>query len=802
LSHRPAALLRRLGRRPGLPALAVGTLAIGIGAATAMFAVVDAVVLRPLPYPEAERLVVLRSHAERGAADAGGPLSANEAVDYGARSRSFESFAAYRWSNLTVLGAGEPVQVRVAGVGHQLFAVLGVRPALGRTFLPAEDRPGHDAVVVVSHDFWQQALGGTADVLGRKIVVDGEPCDVVGVMPAGFSYPSRAALWRPLAIDVAALDAETLTSHGLGAVARLRPGVTAATAEADLDRVVRELDALFPGHFDERDGVALQPLERVVVGSARTPLLALLGAVGFLLLLACANVANLLLLRAEGRARELAVRRALGASPLRLVGALLAEGFAMSLVAAALGVLATWLGLAGIRALLPADLPRVDGLAVHWRVLAVATALAGATTLLVSLAPALRLRAGTEALRLRGGERRGRLADALVVGQVALALLLTTGAGLAFRSLQRLGAVDPGFETAGILTARLAVPDSARYTTPEQVRAFYTAVRERLAVDPHVVAAGEASWLPFADYPSDWPVEVEGGTPPAEGPATVDYTLVGGDYLGAMGVPLLAGRLLRPGDESGLRKVVVTRAFVERWLGGRDALGRQLRMDLDPVPYEIVGVVADQRLRGPSVAPRAGVFLPHVELHTGGSFLPRGMTMAIRTTAEPEALAEVLRRVVREVDSEVPLADVRSFEAIGGEALGQASSLRSLLALFAGFGLLLGGVGSFVVAAAWVARGRRDIGVRMALGAARRRVVADVVGRGMRLTLAGCALGSLAAWAAARGVGARLLYEVSPGDPLAFGTAALALLLTGLLATAAPARRASRVEPMRVLREE
>jgi putative ABC transport system permease protein len=805
LHRRLLAPLRRLGRRPALLAVGIATLGIGIGAATTMFAVVDAVLLRPLPYPQPERLVTVWSHADRDDPDDGSPLSQNEAVEYGARARAFTAFAAFGWGQQTLLGAGEPTQLRVAGVGHRFFDVIGVRPVLGRTFMAAEDAPGRDGVVLLSHALWQQAFGGSPAVLGRKVVVGGEPCEVVGVMPAGFAYPARAAMWRPLAIDTAALDAETITSHGLNAVARLRPDVDVAAARRDLGRVVGELDRVYPGHFDRGDGVVVEPLAATLLGDVRAPLLALLGAVGFLLLLACANVANLLLLRAEERARELAMRRALGASPLRLLAGLLSEGLALSLAAAVVGLLASRLGLAGVRALLPANLPRADAIAVDWRVLAASLGVAVVTALLVSLAPALRLRTfAATALRTRTGSHRGsgRLADALVIGQVALALTLSTGAALAARSLQRLGGVDAGFEPAGVLTAKVALPESAAYGTAAQVQAFHDTVAEHLARDRRVVAVGAGSWIPYADYPSDWPVTVEGGAPPAEDRTTVDYTLVHGDYFAAMDIPLLAGRFLRAGDGEGARKAVVTRSFVAEWLDGRDPLGRQLRLDLDPTPYEIVGVVADQRLRGPATAPRPGVYLPHVELKTGGSWLPRGMTVVVRSAGEPEALAAALRSAVRAVDPDVPLADVRTYTEIEGRALGQARSLRTLLALFAGLGLLLGGVGSFVVAAAWVAQRRRDIGVRMALGARRRRVIGEVVARGLRLTAAGCALGAVAAWALARVAGARLLYEVAPADPVAFAAAATALVVVGLLATAAPARRASRIEPMRVLREE
>ncbi|HEV8240969.1 MAG TPA: ABC transporter permease, partial [Thermoanaerobaculia bacterium] len=565
-------IVRRLARRPAFLLLAVGTLGLGIGAATATFAVVDAVLLRPLPYPRPDELVTIWSHADLPGHTGGSPLSTNEAVEYGSRSRSFDSFAAYTWVQATLLGGGEPRQVVAARVMQPLFATLRVEPLFGRGFLPAEDAPGRDDVVVLSHRTWQSAFGGDRGVLGRKVVLEGKPRVVVGVMPAGFDYPGHAEVWVPMALDRGALDAQTIESHGLNAVARLRPGVTLERAEADLDRVVRELGTLYPGHFGEREGISLVTLERTLLGRSRTPLLSLLGAVGLLLLLACVNVANLLLLRAQQRQREVAVRDALGASPWRLFGQLLGEALLLSVLAALVGVIAARISLAGVRALLPTGLPRADALAVDWRVLGFATLLAMASTLLVSTAPAWWLRRGRGAAALRGAARAprsGRLPDALVVGQVALALVLSTGAALAGRSLGELRKVDVGFAPRGVLTARLALPESAAYETPEQVQAFYAELGQRLANDRRVEAMGAASWLAFADYPSDWGVEVEGYTPPADAPpAGVEYTITAGDYLRAMGAKVLAGRTLRSGDERGVRKAVVTRQFAERFFAG------------------------------------------------------------------------------------------------------------------------------------------------------------------------------------------------------------------------------------------
>ncbi len=606
--HLPlASTLRRLSRRPAVAALAVLTLGLGIGAATAMFAVVDAVLLRPLPYPVSDRLVTVWD-SELPARQGGSPLSINEALGFGERARALEGFAAYGWGQATLLGGGEPRQLVAARVMHPFFRVLGVAPARGRGFLPGEDMPGGDQAVVLSHRLWQQAFAADTGVLGRKVLLDGRPRVVVGIMPPGFDYPGHAELWVPLAIDPAALDAETARSHGLNAVARLRAGDEGGRAERDLDRVVRELAALYPGGYGPRDGVRLITLERSLVGRARTPLLALLAAVGLLMLLACVNVATLLLLRAQERRRELAVRDALGASPWRLLAQLLAEGLWIAALAGCLGVVVARLSLDGVRALLPADLPRAEGLAIDWRVLGFAAAAALLTTALVSAAPAWWLRQRGGAAALRGGARAPRsgwLPDLLVVGQVALALVLATGAALAGRSLAELSRVDVGFAPEGVLTARLALPDAPAYHAPEQVQAFYARLAERLAGDPRVSAVGAASWLPFADYPSDWGVEVEGYVPPSDAPeAGVEYTITAGDYLRAIGARVLAGRTLRPGDERGLRKAVVTQSLVARFFpgaapDGREALGRQLRLARDPVPYEIVGVVADQPLRGP-----------------------------------------------------------------------------------------------------------------------------------------------------------------------------------------------------------
>ena len=802
------AVLRRFARRPGFLVPAIATLAAGIGAATAMFAVVDAVLLRPLPYPEPERAVTVWTHSELPERATANPLSRNEAAEIAARNRVFDAFGAYTWAPVTVLGGGEPRQVTGAMVMHGFFGAMGVPPHLGRTFRPDEDAPGRDEVVVLSHSFWQAGFGGAGAVLGRQVVVDGRPRVVVGVMPPGFEHPASADLWLPMALDRAALDEESIRSHGLNGVGRLRDGVTFEAALADLDRVTRELGAEYPGHFEPKEGIQLFTLERTLLGRTRTPLLALLAAVGFLLLLACANVANLLLLRAEERRRELAVRRALGASPRRLLGQLLGEGLALSLAAALLSVVVTRLSLSGVRALLPPDLPRADGLAVDWRVLGFALLVALATTLLVSLAPAWRMRGGrgTAALRSAAAARGGgRLADALVVGQVALALALCAGAALAARSMQRLTGVDPGFDTSHVLVARVALPEGGRYASEPEVQAFYLALRQRLARDPRVEAVGAASWLPFVDYPSDWPVEIEGVAPvdPPEGEyRNPDYTLISGDYLEALRAPLVSGRLLRPGDEIGLRKAVVTTSFVRRFLGGAEPLGRRVRLAEDPAPYEIVGVVADQRLRGPSAPARAGIFLPHVEIVTGHPYLPRAMALVVRTSGPPEEIAGTVRRHLRDLDPDVPLAELRTFDDIRRTTLGEPRSLLGLLAIFAALGLLLGGIGSFTVAAAWVAHGRRDIGVRMAVGADARRVVGEVLARGARLTALGCLLGGALAWQGARAAGARLLFEVRPSDPLALGAAAATLLLVGLLATAVPARRAAEVDPMRVLREE
>jgi predicted permease len=799
--------LRRLGRRPAFLALALVTLALGIGATTAMFAVVHAVLLRPLPYPQPDRLVTVWTHSDLPQRQSGNPLSRTEAVEIAARARAFSGFAAYGWGPATLLGGAEPQQVVAASVTQPFFDVLGVAPLLGRAFAVAEGTAGHDGVVVLSHGLWRQWFGGDRAVLGRKVVVDGRPRTVVGVMPPGFDPPGHAALWVPMPLDLATLGPDAIRSHGLNAVARLRPGATLAEATADLDRVTRELAAVYAGHFDADEGALLLTLQRTLLGGSRAPLLALLAAVGFLLLLACANVANLLLLRAEERGRELALRRALGASPGRLAALLLGEALALSAAAAVLAVLAAQASLAGVRALLPSDLPRATEVTVDWRVLLFALALATTTTLLAAAAPIWRARRAGASVLLRGAgsTSRGRLADALVVGQIALALALCAGAALAARSLQRLAVVDPGFATDHALIARLSLPEGGRYGSEGAVQGFYRELAERLAADPRVVAVGAASWLPFADTPSDWPVEVEGLAPPEtpEGaPRNPDYTLVSGDYLRAIAAPLLAGRLLRSGDEVGLRKAVVTRSFVARHQGGGEAIGRRLRLALDPTPYEIVGVVADQRLRGPAVPARGGIFLPQAEIDCGQPFLPRSMAVVVRTSGPPTALAGTLRRLVRELDPELPIAELRTFADVRRAALGEPRSLVGLLGVFASLGLVLGGVGSFTVAAAWVAQRRRDIGVRLAIGARPRRVVREVVQRSLGLTALGCVLGGLVAWRAAQAVGDRLLFETGPGDPLALGGAALLLLVVGALATAVPARRASRVDPLRALREE
>jgi predicted permease len=791
---------RSLASSPGFTAIAASTLALGIGAVTALFSIVNGVLLSPLPFPEPDRIVRIWNSDADDPLD-GNPLSVNEVYEYGARSSAFTAFSGFDYTRVNLTGADEPRRLLTARVQSAFFDVFALSPSLGRTFTDEEDRPGADDVIVLSHRLWQGAFGGRRDVVGRRLELDGRGRTVIGVAAPELDYPRGVDAFVPMAIDPTQLDAETMLSHGKSAIARLTDGIALERAEDDVARVIRSLEDDYPGHFAEGDRARFVLLKETQVGAVRPTLVALLGAVSFVLLIACANVASLFLVRGELRRGEIAVKVALGASRRRIARERFLEGLLLAGVGGLLGVAFAKISLSALLARVPGSLPRVETVALDSRVLLFTLALTVSTALLFGLLPALDAgRASLHGLRerLRLSRVSHRLRRAFVTGQIALALVLLSGAGLMLRSFERLLAVEPGITPEGRLSFDVALPRE-EYGDAARVALEYDRLVERLRAVPGVSRVGAVSWLPFASYPSNWSVEIEGRdvTPDeADGEGLLlDYALVTGDYFDAVGIPVLAGRGLVLEDRHGVAGVVITKKAAAILFPGEDPLGRRVRLYSDPLWRTIVGVVGDHQNRGLEREPKPGIYLPHVEIRTGKPFVARDMTFVVEAAGAPGALAGVVREAVGEIAPNLPLSRMRTLEELLSESVSGRRFTLEILGIFGIVGLALGAVGVYGVVSSLVTERRREIALRVALGATGADVRRLVVGNGLRLVLAGAVLGVALAYAATRVLMAELLFQVEPGDPLTTAAVVLVLAAAGLLAILLPTRRALLVDP-------
>ncbi|MBV9772851.1 MAG: ABC transporter permease [Gemmatimonadetes bacterium] len=795
--------LRTLGRSPGFVGMAVLALALGIGGNTAVFSVVYTLLYRPFPFADADRLAVVWDNNAREGREYGELTPAHVgALREGAR--SFAGVAAYDLAGYTLTGAGEPEQVEGQTVDPSFFPLLGVRPALGRGFLPGEDRVGAPAVAVLGHDFWQRHFAGNPGVVGRTVMLDGVGTTVVGVLPADFRFPGHGDVWTPLVLPDSLWQSRR--AHSLRLVAKLRPGVPITAARAEVDALSRDLERRFP---DAEQGwrMSVHPLnEGLFQGPIRPILLVLLGAVGFVLLIACADVANLLLVRASVRQREVAVRVAMGASRWRLVRQLLTESLVLALLGGALGALLGVWGVDALRLAFPPGfrelVPQIAHLAVDRHALAY-TALASLVTgLLFGLVPALQASRPDLSAVIKegergstGGTRSGRLRTALVVGEVALALVLVTGTGLMVRSFLHQTEANPGFRPERTLTFWLALP-SARYADAGKILAFQDALIGRLSALPGVASVGTVDPLPLTGEGKQLRFTVEGlAVPtPADTPSA-NLRLVSPDYFRAIGIPLLRGRAFTAADREGAPPVaVVSRGMAEQFWPGRSPLGRRLRMPRGE-SREVVGVVddvADWRLGKHS---RAYLYLPYAQAPS------QRIGVVVRTTGDPLAVGAAARRAVYALDPDQPVYGMRGMDRVVSDALFIQRVNAAMLGVLAVVALLLAMVGVYGVMAYTIARRTHEIGIRMALGASARDVLRQVVGEGMRPVLLGMAIGVVGALAVGRLL-ASLLWEVGGTDPATFAAVPLLLAATALLACWLPARHATRVDPMIALRGE
>jgi putative ABC transport system permease protein len=793
--------LRQLGKSPGFAAVAILTLALGIGANTAIFSVTNAVLFRALPYKDPARIVAINQvSSEFGL----GGLTAGAFLDFREQSASFEQLAAYSENEFTLTGGGDAERIVAGEVSSALLPLLGVNPSLGRGFSPEEEQPGRDQVVLVSESFWKRRTGGDPNFVGKTIALDDKVYTVVGIMPAGFQFPRKLEIWKPLALD------PEEERHGkqftlIRLIGRLKEGVALETAEAELNTIFAHRPSEEPGAPATKARIELRPLHEQLVKDVRTALYVLLGAVAFVLLIACANVANLMLGRAAARRKEIAIRAALGAGRRRIVAQLLRESVLLAVIGGGLGlVLALW-GVDLLVASIPADVAGsfygMADIGINRRVLIFTLGTSVTTGIIFGLAPALwsaRLDLN-EALKTtaKTATTRSGLRGAFVVSQLALALVLLIGAGLMTRSFARLLNVKLGFNPKNVLTLRLELPRSRYQTGPQRVQ-FFDRLLERAGSIPGVQSAGAISQLPLSGYSMMGRFAVEGQPPPEPGKGKpIPIGVITPAYFHAMQIPLVHGRIFDPGDAARMPEVgIVNEAFARRFWPGQDPIGKKVGAGCDQTLCRtVVGVVGDIRHEGLGEEAQPEIYLPHPQFP-----LPN-LSLVLRTTGDPLAIVSAMRNEVRVLDKDQPVALVQTLDEHISESVLQPRLITTLLAVFAAVGLVLAAVGVYAMMSYSVSQRRAEIGIRIALGAMKADILRLVVGQAVVLVAASLTIGVAAALGATRLLRS-LLYEVGIWDPVTFGAIVLLLSFVALLAAWLPARRAAKISPMVALRAE
>ena len=786
---------RQLVGSPGFTVVAILTLALGIGATSAIFSVVNGVLLRPLPYPDPDRLVRVHEVVPQYGRFAVAPANF---LDWRQQNTVFERMAAYTTGSVTLDEGDGPERISNAVASWDLFELLQVAPALGRGFRQEEDAPGKNNVIVLSHGMWQRRFGGDPGVLGRAINLSGTPATVVGVMPAGFYFPSREAeFWQPVALNP---GNPPRGAHFLGVVARAKPGIALESAGAEMKAIAGRLARQFP-QTNADESVDVVALHEQVVGRIRPALLTLLAAVGVVILIACANVANLLLVRASVRGKEIAIRSALGAGRRRLVLQMLAESLVLAFAGGGLGLLFAYLAIAPIQTLSAGSIPRVENISIDGSVLFLAFATSLVTGVMFGLAPAWQAsRAGLVDVLKEGGRSStvsgGRwVRSGLLVVEVALSIVLLVGAMLLLRSFGQLTNVDPGFRSDNVLSFRIALP-AASYPDPHNRIAFYDRLLGGLRALPNVTSAGMVQAMPMrGGYVLA--VAIQGRPAPRPGEElSANHRVVSPDYFKTLGIPLLRGRAFDERDtEKSTMVAVIDEAFARRHFPNEDPIGKGLDIGNGTDGFcEIVGIVGSVRYSALDAEAAPTMYVPFRQ------DVFSSMWVLARTAGDPAQLSAAARQVVRDVDRGLPAFSMSPLADVVSESVAQQRFSMLLLGLFAGIALFLAAVGLYGVVAYTVSQRTQEIGVRMAMGAQRGQVLGMIVGGGMRLTLVGVAIGIAGALALARFVES-MLFEVTPFDPASYVATAGLLTAVAALACYIPARRAMRVDPIVALRQ-
>jgi putative ABC transport system permease protein len=799
--------LRQMGKKPGFTIVVVLTMALGIGANAAIFSVLDAVLLRPLPYGHPEQLIKVWSRFTGiGIPNDQNWVSAPEFRDFQQLNHSFAALAAIGSASVNLGVKGSPQRLVGASVSPSLFPMLGAQPLLGRTFLNEEAQPGHDHEVVLSYGLWRRVFAGKPNVIGSTIDIDGVPMSVVGVMPAGFAYPDETEIWGPLAFSPDDLSENSRGNHGYQVLGRIKPGLSLAQVQSDMDRVGKSMIEQHRSYPYEKYGfgIILHALLEETVGDVKASLVVLMAAVGLVLLIACANIANLMLARSAERQQEMETRMALGATGWRLARQLLTESVVLAFAGGLVGLTMTPLILRGLVAIAAKSLPRAVHTGIDINVLALTAVVSLATGILFGLAPALqsgrkRRFDSIKSGRSTEGRRPKRLRSALVICETALSLLLVVAAGLLLRSFAQLLKVDPGFRPDGVLTMRVALPDAV-YSKPEQVRGFYRELLDRVQRLPGVQSVGAVSALPLSGQGGSGTTTIDSQSVPLEDTTPeADQRVVAADYFKAMGISLIRGRAFEARDSDGAPPVaIVDESLAQTYWANQDPIGKRLHPGgrRSSAPWvTVIGIVRHVRNRTLESRSRVEVYWPENQRRSGA------MTLAVLASGNPISLAPTIEREVSAIDPDLPVYRINTMTEVMGDSLQRRRVALILLAGFAGLAFLLASVGIYGVTSYGVAQRQMEIGVRMALGADRGQVMRMMIWGGMGTIAVGLVLGLILALSLTR-LMSGLLFAVRASDPVALGGAALLLTVAAFFAIFIPARKATRVNPMVALRYE